>query len=73
VLLHYSSCWGALCAGREPNGTWRDAWRALEALHREKRIRERHVKGTMKKIIMLIMMMMIINVIITHVGDYDHC
>lgn len=34
VLLHYPECWGALCAGAPaPEGTWRDAWRALEAAH----------------------------------------
>ena len=33
-LLHYPRCWGSLCGeGYEPEGTWRDSWRALEALY----------------------------------------
>jgi diketogulonate reductase-like aldo/keto reductase len=32
-LLHYPRCFGSLCGGKEPAGTWRDSWRALEALH----------------------------------------
>ena len=31
-LLHYPRCWGSLCDGAEPEGTWRDSWRAMEAL-----------------------------------------
>lgn len=31
-LLHYPQCWGRLCDGVEPEGTWRDSWRAMEAL-----------------------------------------
>ena len=31
-LLHYPRCWGSLCDS-EPEGTWQDSWRALEALH----------------------------------------
>jgi diketogulonate reductase-like aldo/keto reductase len=31
LLLHYPSCWGDLCGGDTPAGTWRDSWRALEA------------------------------------------
>ena len=31
-LLHYPRCWGSLCE-RQPEGTWQDSWRALEALH----------------------------------------
>ena len=35
-LLHYPSCWGSLCAGSSVvAGTWRDAWSALEHLHRQ--------------------------------------
>jgi diketogulonate reductase-like aldo/keto reductase len=33
-LLHYPNCWGDLCGGVQPEGTWRDSWRALEELHR---------------------------------------
>ena len=32
LLLHYPRCFGDLCAER-PEGTWRESWRALEALH----------------------------------------
>lgn len=32
-LLHYPACWGQLCGGKPPEGTWRDSWRALEELH----------------------------------------
>ena len=31
LLLHYPACWGDLCGGDTPAGTWRDSWRALEA------------------------------------------
>ena len=31
LLLHYPECWGDLCGGATPEGTWRDSWRALEA------------------------------------------
>jgi len=31
-LLHYPRCFAHLCDGHEPEGTWRDSWRALEAL-----------------------------------------
>ena len=33
-LLHYSECWGSLCANGEPvvEGTWKEAWRELEKL-----------------------------------------
>lgn len=31
-LLHYPHCFGSLC-DKKPEGTWRDSWRALEALH----------------------------------------
>lgn len=31
LLLHYPACWGDLCGGETPAGTWRDSWRALEA------------------------------------------
>lgn len=30
LLLHYPECWGDLCGGIQPEGTWRDSWRALE-------------------------------------------
>ena len=33
-LLHYPACWGTLCGEVEPQGTWRDSWRALEELQR---------------------------------------
>lgn len=33
VLLHYPYCWGNLCGSIQPEGSWRDAWRALEDLH----------------------------------------
>jgi diketogulonate reductase-like aldo/keto reductase len=32
VLLHYSECWGNLCADKKPEGDWKEAWRALELL-----------------------------------------
>jgi diketogulonate reductase-like aldo/keto reductase len=32
VLLHYAECWGDLCGGQEPEGTWQESWAALEAL-----------------------------------------
>lgn len=38
-LLHYPACWGTLCAGALVTGTWRDAWRALEQLHRDGKVR----------------------------------
>jgi len=31
LLLHYPECWGDLCGGVAPEGTWRESWRALEA------------------------------------------
>jgi len=39
MQLHYPACWGSLCAGSEPSGTWREAWRALEELHRQGKVR----------------------------------
>lgn len=39
VLLHYPECWGDLCAGAAPEGTWRDAWAALERLYAERTVR----------------------------------
>jgi diketogulonate reductase-like aldo/keto reductase len=33
MLLHYPECWGDLCGGVAPEGSWRDGWRALEAMH----------------------------------------
>ena len=38
-LLHYSRCFGTLCGGQKPEGTWRDSWRALEAAHRAGTVR----------------------------------
>ena len=38
-LLHYPACWGTLCGGVEPQGTWRDSWRALEELQRAGKVR----------------------------------
>ncbi|PNH08301.1 Aldo-keto reductase family 4 member C9, partial [Tetrabaena socialis] len=32
-LLHYSECWGDLCGGVKPEGTFLDSWRALEELY----------------------------------------
>lgn len=32
-LLHYPRCFGNLCPNGEPSGTWRESWRALEALY----------------------------------------
>lgn len=32
-LLHYPMCWGTLCGGKDPEGTWKDSWRALEELY----------------------------------------
>jgi diketogulonate reductase-like aldo/keto reductase len=37
-LLHYPRCWGSLCEGN-PEGTWQDSWRALEALHADGKAR----------------------------------
>jgi len=34
-MLHFPQCWGTLCDGKAPEGTWQDSWRALEALHRQ--------------------------------------
>eukprot|EP00754_Rhynchopus_humris_P048375 Rhum_TRINITY_DN771_c0_g1::Rhum_TRINITY_DN771_c0_g1_i1::g.2347::m.2347 len=38
-LLHYSRCFGTLCGGQKPEGTWRDSWRVLEAAHRAGTVR----------------------------------
>jgi len=38
-LLHYPRCWGTLCQGTPPAGTWKDAWRALEDMVQQKRVR----------------------------------
>ncbi len=38
-LLHYPKCWGNLCGGKTPQGTWRDSWRALETLQRAGKVR----------------------------------
>ncbi|KAG2439469.1 hypothetical protein HXX76_004823 [Chlamydomonas incerta] len=32
-LLHYPECWGDLCGGVAPAGTFLDSWRALEAVY----------------------------------------
>ena len=32
-------CWGELCGGKQPEGTWRDSWRALEELQKSGKIR----------------------------------
>ena len=32
-LLHYPECWGDLCGGVAPAGTFPDSWRALEDLY----------------------------------------
>jgi diketogulonate reductase-like aldo/keto reductase len=32
VLLHYAECWGDLCQGKSPEGTWEESWAELEAL-----------------------------------------
>jgi diketogulonate reductase-like aldo/keto reductase len=37
-LLHYPRCFGSLCSGT-PKGTWRDSWRALEALYERGAVR----------------------------------
>lgn len=39
LLLHYPECWGNLCDGMQPAGTWKESWRALEAAHREGTVR----------------------------------
>jgi hypothetical protein len=31
VLLHYAECWGTICDS-EPEGNWKESWRALEEL-----------------------------------------
>jgi len=38
-LLHYPRCFGDLCGGREPEGTWRESWRALESLYEQGQVR----------------------------------
>lgn len=38
-LLHYPKCFGTLCGGTTPQGTWRDSWRALEALYDKGQVR----------------------------------
>ena len=25
-LLHYPECWGSVCGGVNPEGTWKDRW-----------------------------------------------
>lgn len=32
LLLHYPECWGDICGGQTPKGTWKESWRALEKL-----------------------------------------
>lgn len=36
-MLHFPQCWGTLCDGKAPEGTWQDSWRALEvrSAHRD--------------------------------------
>lgn len=38
-LLHYPRCFGSLCGPLPPEGTWRDAWRALETLYERGEVR----------------------------------
>ena len=38
-VQHYPECWGDLCGGIQPEGTWKDSWRALEAAHKKGTIR----------------------------------
>lgn len=37
-LLHYANCWGNLCK-EEPEGTWKESWRALEQLVRAGKVK----------------------------------
>mmetsp|Transcript_48229 Transcript_48229/g.96174 ORF Transcript_48229/g.96174 Transcript_48229/m.96174 type:complete len:322 (-) Transcript_48229:150-1115(-) len=37
-LLHYPRCFGNLCSS-EPEGTWRESWRAMEALYERGEVR----------------------------------
>ena len=37
-LLHYPRCFGTLCA-KQPQGTWKDSWRALEQLYDAGKVR----------------------------------
>ena len=40
LLLHYSHCWGDLCAhSGNRGGTWRESWRAVEDLRVEGKVR----------------------------------
>ena len=38
LLLHYAACWGSLCDGKQPAGTWKDSWRALEQLVKDGKV-----------------------------------
>lgn len=38
LLLHYRECWPALCGKAQPEGTWRDSWRAAESAVRDGRL-----------------------------------
>ena len=38
-LLHYPRCFGNLCGGSTPEGTWRDSWRAMETLYERGEVR----------------------------------
>jgi diketogulonate reductase-like aldo/keto reductase len=37
-LIHYPNCFGDLCK-TEPEGTWKDSWRAMEMLYKQKKLR----------------------------------
>jgi len=38
-LLHYPRCFGSLCGPAPAEGTWKDSWRALEALYERGEVR----------------------------------
>eukprot|EP00887_Chlorella_sp_A99_P007825 scaffold20.g7825.t1 len=38
-LLHYPECWGSICGGVNPEGTWKDSWAAMEELVHEGSVR----------------------------------
>jgi hypothetical protein len=37
-LIHYPACFGDLCT-TEPEGTWKDSWRAMETEYKQKKLR----------------------------------
>lgn len=39
-LLHYPRCWGTICGGVVPDGTWESSWKALEDLVEEGKIKD---------------------------------